>query len=174
MLARTVQPALAFVMKDFFEGIRSRRVLVVFIFVGSLLVVASIATAIATPTRSLSKVSPAEPVEVWIIDANGILVGIAFGLTPFLLPFAPILATRRLLEADRDRGILQLALTKPVPPWGVALGKFAGLYGALASYTALLSVIVVVAIQAFSGASVNGNFALLFVAGNVLLVGLYL
>lgn len=172
MIAKIVQPALAFLLKDFYEALRSRRVLVVFVFVGILLVGASASIAVAM--AAVSENSRPNPFEAWFKSADGVLVGAAFGLTPFLLPFAPILATRRLLQADRDRGIFRLSLTKPVPSWGVAAGKFAGLYGTLATYTALLSLAIVVTIQGVSGASLNGSFVSRFIVGNVLLVGLYL
>lgn len=172
MLAGIVQPALAFAVKDFVEAIRSRRVLVVFTLIGIALVVASVALSISM--ASVSEASPPVPLEVWFIDGNGVLVGVAFGLTPFFLPFAPILSTRRLLQADRDRGIFLLSLTKPVPPWGVALGKFAGIYGALAAYTALLSGAVAVTVLTASGTPLDGALVSMFIAGNVLLVGLYL
>ena len=177
MLEKVVQPAIAFAVKDFFEAIRSPRLIAVSILLGVVLVGGSAALAVAmanTPAPDSGQGGVPDPFEVWHNGASGVLTGIAFGLTPVLLPFLPILAASRTLQRDKSQGILQMSLAKPVPPWGLALGKFAGLYGALAIPTVAISAGVALAIQAAAGASVDGGLFTAYAIVNVLLVGLYL
>lgn len=175
MLGKIVQPALAFAMRDFFVTIRNPRFLALSIILGAFLIGSGSLIASTTvglpPPGSLN--SP-NPFEVWFKGSNGALTGLAFGVSPIVLPFLPILMAIRSLQNDRDQGIFQLSLTKPIPPWGPALGKFAGMYGALAIPTAVMTAGSAVAIQVIAGTPLSGGLVAAYVAGSLLLVGLYL
>ncbi len=170
MLETILQPAIAFAQKEFFETLRSPRFISLSIVLGVVLVGSSAALAAVM----VNTATPPKPFEVWFKDSNGVLIGIAFGPTAVLLPFLPILAASRILQKDRKRGVFQLSLAKPILPWGPALGKFAGLYGALAIPTAAMSLGVGAMIGLVAGSSVGGGLLAAYVAGNIVLVGLYL
>ena len=175
MLRTILQPAIAFARKDFFEVLRSPRLITLSIVLGVLLVGSSAALAVVMVNAAKPPNPGApNPFEVWFQDSSGVLTGIAFGLTPVFLPFLPILAATQVLRKDRERGIFQLFLSKPIPPWGPALGKLAGLYGALAVPTVAISLGVAAAIGVVAGSPVDGGLLAAYVAGNIVLVGLYL
>jgi ABC-type transport system involved in multi-copper enzyme maturation permease subunit len=127
-----------------------------------------------TPTPDGEEEGVPDPYEVWFKGPDGVLTGVAFGLVPVVLPFLPVLAASHILRRDKERGLFQLSLTKPIPPWGLALGKFVGLYGALAIPTVAISLGSVLTIQSVSGASLDTGFMSAYVTANILLVGLYL
>lgn len=177
MVSRIVQPALAFVRKDFFDALRSRRLLAVSIVLGALLVGTSAVLAyqmVSLPDLDGEDPGIPDPVEVWHRSGDGVLAGVAFGLVPLLLPFLPIAVAGRSMQKEKKRGIFQLSLVKPVPSWGPALGKTAGLYGALAIPTAAISLACGLAIQAVSGNALDAGLLTSFTLGNLLLLALYL
>lgn len=178
MLNDVLRPAMAFGAKDFLSALRSRRLLVLTVIVGTILVAGSGVLALAmvnTPTEGDEDGGEVpDPFEVWFAGTDGVLTGIAFGITPVVLPFLPILMASRNLQRDRERGVFEVSMTQPVPSWGPALGKFAGLYGALTIPTVAISLGCVLAIQLIAAAPVDVGFAVAYVSGSVLLVGLYL
>lgn len=177
MLDSILQPAIAYARKDFLEAVRDLRLIVVSIILGAILIGTTAALTslmVSTPTPGSGAQNVPDPFDVWLNGASGVLTGIAFGVSPVVLPFLPMLAASRGLARDRGRGIYQLSLAKPVPPWGPALGKFVGLYAALAIPTVAISGGVVFAISAVAGAFPSGGLLGTFVGANVILVGLYL
>lgn len=177
MFDSILQPAIACARKDFLEAIRDRRLIAVSIILGVILIGTSAAVAsfmVSTPTPGSGAGNVPDPFDVWLNGTSGVLTGVAFGVTAVVLPFLPMLAASRGLERDRARGIYQLSLAKPIPPWGPALGKFVGLYAALAIPAVAISGGVVFAIYGVAGAFPSGGLLGVFVGANVILVGLYL
>lgn len=174
MLERILQPAIAFGVKELLENLRSRRLIGVSVLVGAILIGGSAALAASTPAPEGGEGEIPAPFEVWHKGPDGVLAGVAFGLGPVVLPLLSILTASRLLQKDKDRGIYQQSLTNPIPPWGPALGRFAGSYGALAIPAVVISVAVVWTIQVVTGTSVEVGLLAAYIGGTVLLVGLYL
>ncbi len=174
MLERVLQPAIAFAVKDFLENLRSGRLIVVSVLVGAILIGVSAALAASLPALDGVEGEVPAPLEVWHKGPDGVSAGVAFGLGPVILPFLSILTASRLLQRERDRGIFQLSLANPVPPWGPALGRFVGAYGALAIPVVAISIGVSLAIQMVTGTPLELGFLAAYIGGNVLLVGLYL
>lgn len=177
MLERVAQPALAFLLKDFLEAVRDRKQIAVSVILGIILVGASAAlasTMVNTPSPESGEEGVPEPYEVWFKGADGVLVGVSFGLVPAIVPLLPMLTGGSILRKDKERGLFQLSLSKPIPPWGLAFGKFIGLYAALAIPTLAISFVSALAVQAVAGVSLDPELLWAFVASNILLVGLYL
>jgi ABC-type transport system involved in multi-copper enzyme maturation permease subunit len=177
MFDSILQPAIAYARKDFLEAIGDRRLIAVSVILGAILIGTSAAVTtlmVGTPTPGSGASNIPNPFDVWLNGTSGVLTGIAFGITPVVLPFLPMLAASRGLERDRARGIYQLSLAKPIPPWGPALGKFVGLYAALAIPTAAISAGVVLATYVVAGSFPSGGLLGVFIGANVILVGLYL
>ncbi len=174
MLERVLRPAIAFGVKEFLENLRSGRLIVVSVLVGAILIGVSAALAASLPALDGVEGEVPAPLEVWHKGPDGALAGVAFGLGPVILPFLSILTASRLLQRERDRGMFQMALANPVPPWGPALGRFVGAYGALAIPVVAISIGVALTIQMVTGTSLELGFLAAYIGGNVLLVGLYL
>lgn len=174
MLERILQPAIAFGVKEFLENLRSRRLIVVSVLVGAILIGVSVALAASLPVLDGVEGEVPAPLEIWHKGPDGVWAGVAFGLGPVMLPFLSILTASRLLQRERDRGIFQMSLANPVPPWGPALGRFVGAYGALAIPVVAISIGVALTIQMVTGTSLELGFLAAYIGGNVLLVGLYL
>ena len=174
MLERVLQPAIAFAVKEFLETLRSRRLIVVSVLVGAILIGVSAALATSLPALDGAEGEVPAPLEVWHKGPDGVLAGVAYGLGPVFLPFLSILTASQILQRERERGFFQQALANPVPPWGPALGRFVGVYGALAIPVVAISIGVVFTIQLVTGISLEVGFLAAYIGGNILLVGLYL
>lgn len=175
MFEEIVQPAVAFAWKGFRDALLSRRLLAISIVLGALLMGTTAALAAVTAgTPPAGTPGAPDPYEVWFGGASGVLVTVAFGLTPFYMPFLSILAASRILQVNQKRGISELSMTKPIPPWGPALGTFAGLFAAIAIPTVAISLGSGLAINLAAGTSADNGFLAAYVGASILLVGLYL
>lgn len=174
MLERVLQPAIAFGVKELLENLRSHRLIVMSVVVGAILIGGSAVLAANTPAADAGEDEIPIPLEVWHKGPDGVLTGVAFGIGPVVLPFLSIMTANRLLQKEKDRGIYEQSLTNPIPPWGPALGRFAGSYLALAIPVVAISGGVALTIQLVTGTSVEVGLLAAFIGGNVLLVGIYL
>ncbi len=177
MLERIFGPMTAFALKDFSKALLSRRVLAISVLLGIII----IGTAVVLAQFFLSLPAPADPppegipnpLEVWHTGGDGILMSLGFGLIPLLLPALAVTIANASTARDRAARISELTLSKPVPPWGAALGKFIGLIGAVAIPTIALSLGSIVAIQGTLGTTLDSNLVATFIIANLLLVALY-
>ncbi|MFQ6012924.1 MAG: hypothetical protein ACE5LS_04700 [Thermoplasmata archaeon] len=168
----------AFLIRDFLGALASRRLLAISVILATLVVVTGVALAlvflgIPTPDDGPPEGIP-DPLEVWHSGGDGILTSIGFGLIPLLLPALPIALVSVSVARDRSSRLSELALSKPVPPWGPAVGKFIGLTAAASIPTIALSLGSAVAIQVVVGTPLNSELVTAFVVANLLLTALYL
>lgn len=178
MLKRIFAPVTAFAIRDFLRALLGRRTLTLSVVLGIIL----IGTGVALAQLFLAIPPPADPppegipnpLEVWHKGGDGILTAIGYGLIPLILPALAVSIASASTAKDRAGRVSEVALSKPVPPWGPALGKFIGLVGAAAVPTVALSLGSAVAIQGILGTSLNSNLVTTFVVANVLLAALYI
>jgi hypothetical protein len=177
MFGRVFAPMTAFAIRDFLQALLSRRLLVLSVILGFII----IGTGAALAQSFLGIPPPADPppegipnpLEVWHTGGDGILIALGFGLIPLLLPALAVAVANASTAKDSTGRVAELALSKPVPPWGSALGKFIGLIGAVAVPTIVISLGSAVAIQGVLGTSLNSNLVATFVVASVLLAALY-
>jgi hypothetical protein len=176
MFGRIFAPMTAFAIRDFLRALLSRRLLVLSVLLGIII----IGTGVLLAQFFLSIPPPADPpegipnpLEVWHTGGDGILIALGFGLIPLLLPALAVTVANASTAKDSTGRVSELALSKPVPPWGPALGKFIGLIGAVAVPTIAISLGSAVAIQGVLGTSLNSNLVATFVVVGVLLAALY-
>ncbi|MEE9173597.1 MAG: hypothetical protein V3U30_01315 [Thermoplasmata archaeon] len=178
MLERIFAPVTAFAIRDFLRALLSRRTLTLslvlgIIFIGTGVALAQVFLGIPPPADPPPEGIP-NPLEVWHNGGDGILIAIGYGLIPLILPALAVSIANASMAKDSAGRVSEVALSKPVPPWGPALGKFIGLIGATAILTVALSLGIAVAIQGTLGTSLNSNLVTTFVGANVLLAALYI
>lgn len=177
MLERIFAPVTAFAIRDFLLALLSRRTLTLSVVLGVLFIGTGVALAqvfLGIPPPADPPEGIPNPLEVWHKGGDGILTAIGYGLIPLILPALAVSIASASTTKDRAGRVSEVALAKPVPPWGPALGKFIGLIGAVAIPVVALSVGSAVAIQGTLGTSLNSDLVTNFVAANVLVAALYI
>lgn len=170
MWAKAFYPAVAFFQRDFLRMLRARRTLVVFIFLGVLLLL--VATGLGLAAADPNDEGAATP--LWQRGVDGALVVFAYGVIPIVVPPFVILLAALDLARERGEGVLAEAIAKPVPVWGVALGKFGGAFAALAVFLVSIALASAYALQIVAGAAPNAALVASLVGGCLLLAALYL
>lgn len=167
-------------LESFRQTITSVRFLVAVILVGAAILLLAWAFANSALEATQAE-SPPSPEAIWHKGAEGALVSLAYGIVPLVIPLFPILIAYDTLERDRTTGYLEAAMSKPVPRWGIVLGKFLGIFAAIAGPAVALSLASAVVVEIIVGESVAADLifglagSMLFLTacylGLVLLVG---
>lgn len=116
---------------------------------------------------------PPQPILLWHMGAQGVLVALGFGLFPLFLSLLPIIVVYDALKKDRSTGFLEIVFSRPVPRWVLGLGKAGGVYGALAVIIVAIVLVMVLTIQTMLGTSLPLNLVLVVVGVSLLLTALY-
>jgi Cu-processing system permease protein len=102
-----------------------------------------------------------------------VLLIIAGGFAAFVLPIFAIVISFDAVAKERVQGTLDLLLSRPVSRVGLALGKFAGAFAAVAVPVTLVNLVGIGVLTLASGKSPAGSFAASFVGLSLLLVAFY-
>ena len=157
----------------FLKTLRDYRVAILGWGIGMGLVVvspmASVAALVTTPQEREQLVSLAATfawnADTVAVDTIGGYATFKIGIFIFLIAVWPLLAARRMLRGEEDRGSLDVLLSLPRPRLRVALEKLA------AMWTAMLAMGVLIGLLAFAGGK---KFGADFGLGDGLLFGLNL
>ncbi len=173
MLGRIFRSMAATALENFRETIASRRIIVASVLVGFAFILSAWAFANSAVLASEAE-TPPTPLALWHMGADGALVSLAYGIAPLVVPLLPIIIAYDTLKKDRTTGFLETAMSRPVPRWGIPLGKFAGIFAAIAIPLVALTFGSAFLIQTIVGAPVPTDFTLDFVASTLFLAALYL
>jgi len=91
----------------------------------------------------------------------------------FIGPIFAIVITFDAVSKEKVQGTLDLLLSRPVSRTGVLIGKFLGVFGAVAFPLTLVNLAALGVLGATSGESPTGSFAAAFLGYSLLLVALY-
>ncbi len=163
-------------MRDLWDSLRSRRLLIVSIILGIIfvLITALLTLNIPEPVDGEDDEGVPSPLEVWHKGGEGVLTGVAFSFFPILLPFLPATMVNSNIAGARTGGVYELSHSKPVYPWAIYLGKGLGIMGAVAVPTIALSLATVLTIQIVAESALDSGLVTGFVLVNLFIVGLYL
>lgn len=169
MLRGAVYSVSAFFARDLLNSLRSRRFLTASITLGVILLVSVwfLATVAGTGPEGGGGL-------IWQRGSNGTLTTLAFAVIPLALPLLPVALVATNLRRDLSRNDPDLAISRPAPGAGMALGKSAAMYVAVAVPVVLLSLATVLIFQTVTNTTIDGLFLAGFVASNLILAALYL
>jgi ABC-type transport system involved in multi-copper enzyme maturation permease subunit len=102
-----------------------------------------------------------------------VLLIIAGAFAAFVLPIFAIVISFDAISKERVQGTLDLLLSRPVSRIGLALGKFAGAFAAVALPVTLVNIVGIGVLTLASGKSPTGSFAASFVGLSLLLIAFY-
>ncbi len=166
-MSRIAHPLIANFWRDFSQTIRSPRLVGVSILFGFVIVGASYGFGVIT-------LNPEEGAQIWQKGSDGALVLVAYTLVPIFLPIVPVVIGGRNLLRDWSTGFLPLSISKPVPKWGMAVGKFIGVFAAIALPLMALGIVSGLTVHWVSGFPLDMSLLLAYLVAIVALAALYL
>lgn len=171
MLGKLAHPIQALAVKNFLAVMRSPRTVTTSLILLALLILTSwaLGTIAATPPEDEGGTRP-----LWQRGPDGVLTTLAFAILPVFLPLVPVAVVGKNLTSDRESGFHELVVSKPVPRWGLVIGKFLGLFGAVAAVLVPVSLAGAYSLQFMTGTPASGGLLIAFVAASMVLGALYI
>ncbi len=155
------------------QTVVNRRFIFASILIGVVIIFSAwtLANSALEATRSES---PSSPPAIWQKGAEGALVSLAYWVVPLVFPFLPMAIAYDTLKRDRATGYLETAMSRPVPRWGIAVGKLLGIFAAIAVPVVALGLASAFVIESVLGEPISLTFTLALIGSTLFLVASYL
>lgn len=169
-IVRDLRGLVAVTWKDFYAVFTRRR----FLVVSAIVVVLLALMATGLGYAALGSRGITNPLTLWHRDAEGAVAGFAFAFIPLIVPFVAIEVAYDSRRRNASSGFLETAVTRPVPRWSLAFGKFLGMFLATAIPVLIGTLAGIAVIEALLFATVPSGLIGGVLVGALLVLALYL
>lgn len=147
----------------------NRKALVISVVTGIILLVIAFRLSVVPPPGGGEET----PLALWDRGAEGAVAAFAFAFVPLVVPVIAIALSYDARRVQQSSGFLETAMSRRSPHWAVALGRFLGLFVAIALPVLVITASGIGIIASRSAVPPSSTFIAAILLGALLLAALY-